>query len=215
MGRNIYGLVVVASLFLASGSGTADINRPSPYGLVPEPGVSSDRGTIFEVNAVVARTADPVYGRLFVSPYFISFYAEADAADGTTLTISGLPVEGEHHVYVGTYDDHRILAPADGGEITLPLGLTSPALVWIQPQPGTIVIGGGPGVDECASYGERTGDVCTLSTDITGNIELRGGTLDCSGHSISQPAAYAGSGIGILVPPGISGTVIEHCAVDR
>jgi len=196
-----------------TGKLTADIKHFSTYGLVPEPSITSDRGMRFEENGVVARTSDSVYGRLFVSPSFVSFYAEADATDSASLTISGLPTDGEHHVYVNTHDDHHFLYPADGGEITIPLELPNPTLVWIQPQPGTIIIGGGPGVDECTSYGERSGDICTLTMDVIGNIELRGGTLDCNSHSITQPAAYAGSGIGVLVPPSISGTVIENCTI--
>jgi len=49
--------------------------------------------------------------------------------------------------------------------------------------------------------------------DIWDEIELRGGILDCNGHSINPPAAYGGSGIGILIPSGTEGVVVRNCRV--
>jgi parallel beta-helix repeat protein len=211
--RGVWKILEGSSYDPATSSVSAPIKHFSIYGLVASPGTYSGRGTSFEVNGIAVRTGDSVHGRLLVAPAFVSFYAEMDASDETSVTITGLPTDGEHHVYVNSHDEHSLLAPSDGGEITLPLSLSGPSLVWIQPYPATIVIGGGPEVDECATYGVRTGDVCTLTMDIVGDVELRGGTLDCGGHSITQPAAYGGSGMGVLVPPNISGTVVENCTI--
>ena len=197
-----------------SGKIEALINHFSIYGLVPEPEMVSGKGTHFEANGVVADTDVSVYGRLLVSPTLVSFSAEKDEAVLVNLTLSGLPADEEHHVYVNTYGEHHVLSPGDGGAITVPLDLTTySALVWVQPEEGSIIIGGDD--DQCEfPIGQRTGDVCELLDDLENNIELFSGTLDCAGYSITLPAAQNGMGFGILIPPiGEDGIVVENCTI--
>lgn len=198
-----------------TGKLAAEIGHFSLYGVVSEPEMVSDRGTHFEANGVVADTDASVYGRMLISSMLATFYAEKDEEEDVNLTLSGLPTDGEHHVYVNSYDEHYLLTPSDGGVISVALDLTTyPALVWMQPVEGTITIGGGPDVDQCETYGTRVDDVCTLTTNIENNIRLLSGTLDCDEHSITLPAAQQGMGFGIYIPAtGEDGIVVENCTI--
>ncbi|MFH1434695.1 MAG: right-handed parallel beta-helix repeat-containing protein [Pseudomonadota bacterium] len=206
-----WSIIQASGVDPSTGKLTAQIEHFSIYGIVAEPELVSDRNSHFEANGVTARTNATVSGRLLVSSSFVSFYAELDADDAVDLTFSGLPTDAEHHIYVNSHEDHYVLGPSDGGIITIPLDLAHPALVWIQPGEGTIIIGGEK--DECETYGERAGGVCTLTMDLVADVELLAGTLDCNGHSITQPEAYGGMGIGVLIRPVTAGATVENCTI--
>lgn len=95
--------------------------------------------------------------------------------------------------------------------MTFSLDLREPAIIWFQSVPGTTFIGGSG--DECATVGVRVGDVCRLTSDVTGSVELVAGTLDCEGHAIRQAFADRGMGTGIFVGPNAAAPVIRNCTV--
>lgn len=196
----------------------APIRHFSTYGIVPEPRAVSATGTRFAANGVVVETSAPVLGRLFVSPTNVSFYAERDSAVVVAATFTGLPVDAEHHAYVNSYSEARLLRPEDGGRLRVDLDLSERIVVWVQPQPGTWRIAAPPmGGDECAAVGGlRTGDVCTLTRDVEGSVELASGVLDCAGHRIAQPPSppeAQQTGIGVFVGPNAVAPEVRRCAV--
>ncbi len=190
----------------------------SVFGIVPEPRAVSLTGTRFEANGVVVETSAAVVGRLFVWPTNVSFYAQRDAVGAVVATFSGLPVDADHFAYVSSYLDERVVSPADGGTLRVDLDLSDPAVVWVQPQPGTWRIASPPlAGDECAVLGGiRAGEVCTLTADVAGSIELASGTLDCAGHRIAQPPFAVDSqqtGIGVLVGANAVSPVVRRCVL--
>ncbi|MBI5488774.1 MAG: right-handed parallel beta-helix repeat-containing protein [Deltaproteobacteria bacterium] len=178
---------------------SAELRHLSPYGVVADPHEVSGVGRRFESNGVVAETTDEVFGRLFVSPAIVLLYVDGGAAASTNLTLSGLPADETHSLYVGSYEERREITPADAGTVTVVLDLSGPRMVWLQPHAGTVVIGGLG--DECASVGVRDGAVCTLTADIADDVAVvaSGEVLDCDGHSITPSPSANGQGIGINV----------------
>ncbi|MDI7268640.1 MAG: NosD domain-containing protein, partial [Myxococcota bacterium] len=184
----------------------------SIYGLVPEPRIAAGIGTRLEANGITVEATASVYGRLVVSAYSLSLYVERDATDAVSVTFTGPPTDAENYAYVRSYAEERVLTPADGGTMTFSLDLREPAIIWFQPVPGTTFIGGAG--DECVPpVGVRVGDVCRLTSDVIGSVELVAGTLDCDGHAIRQALTDRGMGTGIFVGPNATTPVIRNCTI--
>ena len=190
---------------------SASLRHFSTYGLVPEPRVTTGVGTRLEANGITVDVSAPVYGRLVVSAYSLSLYLEREATDDVSVTFTGLPVDEDNYAYVRSYADERVLTPADAGTMTFAVDLREPAIIWFQPVPSTTFIGGS--ADECATVGVRVGDVCRLTSDVTGSVELVTGTLDCDRHVIRQAFADRGMGTGIFVGPNAAAPVIRDCTI--
>ncbi|MBI4917342.1 MAG: right-handed parallel beta-helix repeat-containing protein [Acidobacteria bacterium] len=202
---------------------SAQLRHLSPYGLVADPREVSGVGRRLEANGIVAETTDEVYARLFVSPTIVTLYVDGGAAGTTQLTLSGLPTDEDHVLYVDDHDGMRTIGPADGGSVTVDLDRTEPHLLWLQQQPSTVQIGGP--YDACATIGSWTDPTtCTLSTDVADNVVIAqsGVTLDCDGHSITPPLkpppslgeVLADQGAGILISK-IHDVGVRECHVGR
>ena len=202
---------------------SAQLRHLSPYGLVADPREVSGVGRRLEANGIVAETTDEVYARLFVSPTIVTLYVDGGAAGTTQLTLSGLPTDENHVMYVDGHEDMRTVGPADGGSVTVDLDRAEPHLLWLQEQASTVLIGGP--YDGCAAVGSWTNPTtCTLSTDVADNVVIAqsGVTLDCDGHSITPPnkpppavgEVLADQGAGILISK-IHDVVVRECHVGR
>ncbi|MBI5487114.1 MAG: right-handed parallel beta-helix repeat-containing protein [Deltaproteobacteria bacterium] len=187
---------------------SAQLRHLSPYGLVADPREVSGVGRRLEANGIVVETTDDVYARLFVSPTIVTFYVDGGAAGTTQLTLSGLPTDEDHVLYVDDHDDMRTIGPADGGSVTVDLDRSEPHQLWLQEHASTVLIGG-PN-DACATVGSWTDPTtCTLTADVADNVVIAqsGVTLDCDGHSITPPVkpppamgeVLADQGAGILI----------------
>ncbi|MDI7268430.1 MAG: right-handed parallel beta-helix repeat-containing protein [Myxococcota bacterium] len=204
------------------GKVSARLAHLSPYGLVADPREVSGVGRRWEANGVVAETDREVYIRLFVSPTMVSIYVDGGRSSSATLTLSGLPADSTHVLAIDGYRETRAITPADRGEVRLPLDLSSPRLLWLQPRAGTVTIGGSD--DECPTVGVRSGSTCTLTTDVEDHVVIaeNGQTLDCAGHAIVPPLAppedggyqLVGAGPGILVSE-LADVTVTRCNVGR
>ena len=183
---------------------SAQIRHLSPYGLVADPREVTGVGRTLESNGIVAVTADDVYGRLFVSSTIVTLYIDGGTVRSTRLTLSGLPTDESHVLYVDGIADMRTIVPADGGTVTVDLDLSSPRLLWLQEVASTVIIGGPD--DECATVGTWTdATTCTLTMDVMDNLVVAqaGVTLDCDGHQITPPQKP---------PPAISEILVDQSA---
>jgi hypothetical protein len=202
---------------------SAQLRHLSPYGIVADPREVSGVGRRLEANGIVAETTDEVYARLFVSPTIVTLYVDGGAAGTTQLTLSGLPTDEDHVLYVDDHDGMRTITPADGGTVTVDLDRAEPHQLWLQEHASTVVIGGPS--DACATVGIWTDPTtCTLSADVADNVVIAqsGVTLDCDGHSIIPPLkpppavgeVLAAQGAGILISK-IHDVVVRECHVGR
>jgi len=171
----------------------------SIYGLVPDPKEVDGRGMLWDANGVSLTTNVEHFARLSVSPTAISVFLSGEQSGSVEVGLSGLPTQGTHHLYVDSLGGHRLVTPADGGQVVLTLDRARPHYVWIQPSPGTVHIGGGG--DQCVTVGAWAGNVCTLTTDIVGGVSIEAPdvVLDCAGHRIAQEYGDRRMGVGVLV----------------
>ncbi len=188
----------------------------STYGIVADPREVSGRGVRWEANGITVVSSEEMFGRLYVSPTAVSLFVGGEAAGPVAISFGGLPTDGEHQMYVDGYSVHRVVRPADGGTVSLTVDGTVPHYLWLQPRPGTTVIGGPR--DQCPTVGVRVGDACTLTSDIVGavTIEAPDQVLDCAGRRIRQTHADRGTGIGIFAGAfarPLDGIRIRNCVV--
>ena len=157
----------------------------SIYGLVPDPKEVDGRGLIWEANGVSLTANAEHFARLSVSPLSITAFvsAESGTPGAVNLTLSGLPTQGEHHLYADGLEDHRLVTPADMGSVSLTLDRSRAHYLWLQPSPGTVHIGGI--FDACTSVGYWEGPRCRLTGDVIGGVSIDAPDveLDCDGHS--------------------------------
>ena len=173
----------------------------SIYGLVPDPKEVDGRGVLWQANGVEVKTNAVHFVRLSVSPLSINIFLSAESRSPTQvdLALFGLPLQGEHYLYVDGLEDPRLVTPADAGSVILTLDRAQSHYLWLQPTPGTVHIGGM--FDQCASVGAWTGNVCRLTSDVVGGVSIdqTGIELDCDAHRVSQSYADRGTGTGILI----------------
>ncbi|MDI7267907.1 MAG: right-handed parallel beta-helix repeat-containing protein [Myxococcota bacterium] len=171
----------------------------STYGIVADPREVSGRGVRWEANGITVVSSEEMFARLYVSPTGVGLFVGGEVAGPVAIAFAGLPTDAEHQMYVDGYSVHRVVRPADGGTVSLTVDGTVPHYFWLQPRPGTTVIGGPR--DQCPTVGVRVGDTCTLTSDVLGSVTIEDANqvLDCAGHRIRQPFADRGTGIGILV----------------
>jgi hypothetical protein len=171
----------------------------STYGVVPDPREVDGRGTRWEANGVVVQSSREMFGRLFVSPTAVSMFVEPGGVPSVSLDFAGLPTDEANHLYVDDYSTHIIVEPSAGGVARVSVDGSEPHYLWLQPSPGTVLIGGP--ADGCAAVGVRTGDTCTLTTDVFDGVSIEAArqVLDCAGHRIRQAPVKGGTSIGILV----------------
>jgi hypothetical protein len=178
------------------GAVRGEVEHFSTYGVVPDPAELNEVGTLFEVNGISILASEDVYMRLSVTPELVTASLSEKPGSTVVLTLDGLPSEGTHYIYVNDHDDVR---PVSGTTTTIALALDEPQFFWIQPFLSTVHIGGPS--DECSTVGLREGNVCTLTTDIIGEVSIDADDqiLDCADHYIMQDASWPGTGLGILV----------------
>ncbi len=192
----------------------------STYGLVPEAQESSGRGRSWAANGVVAEVDVETFGRLAVSPTIASLFVGSAGRSRLALTMTGLPTDAEHLLYVDSYATSVRVVPGDAGRVDVELDGTRAHFLWLQPRPGTLHIGGAG--DECAAVGVRDGDLCTLTGDVSGGISIDAPRqiLDCAGHRVLQNLDDRGYGVGILVAglgrrdePAIEDVTVRNCTI--
>ena len=205
------------------GSAVAKLEHFSTYGLVPLADDTSGVGRHLELNGVVVDTSADVFARLSVAPTIVTLSLGRGGDAPVDVTVSGLPTDSDQYVFLGSYQESRVVRPSDGGRVTVTTTLDEAKFLWVQPGPATILISSDELKDQCAAVGVRVGDTCTLTSDVVGSVEIEGPdqTLDCDGHSIKQDSLKAGSGCGIVAgapwsPIGTSppvNTTVRDCVV--
>jgi hypothetical protein len=195
----------------------------STYGIVPIASEGSGVGTHLAVNGVVLETSEEVFARLAVAPTIVTLSLARGDDRPVEVTLSGLPDDEDQYLYLGSYQDWRVIHPGDGGTATVTTVLDEPRVLWVQPTRGTVVISSDPAVpDQCeAARGVREGGTCTFTDDVEGPVEIvgPGQTLDCAGHTITRVGDSGAVGIVLGMPwndappSAPSDTTVRNCVV--
>jgi len=155
----------------------------------------------------------------------VALLVAADGPGTTTVTFElggllpnrevyagGLLPNREVYAYVGSYDAMRSRISSGSGDVTFELEVRpEPTLVLFRSDRNTLGIEDDGGA--CSSVGEwnRSTRVCTLTQDISDEVELRAAniTLDCDGHRVSQP----GLGPTLTVAQRVNGRAVTDVVV--
>jgi len=187
----------------------------SIYGLVAPPAEVSARGSQWHANGVTLTASAPVYSRLYVSPQAIFLYVNNATPNTVDLNLSGLPTDDTYQLYSDRQGPLHTLAASDTQLATHVAG-ESELFMWLQRSVTTYTLGGQN--DECHLIGVREGEICTLTGNVSGRIQIveSNQILDCDGHAITQEAQSHGEGIAILVPgPAQSSPTIKNISIER
>jgi len=148
-------------------------------------------------------------------PNVITMRLEASAsATSTQLTITGLMPDTVYFKYEDTY---RNLVPftSDGnGTYTYTQDISEPHIVFVQTERSTKFITDGATGGDCASMGtwDPATLTCTLTTDLSGTIEIDSDGITLDGAGYTTKGSYAVSGVYLN---GRTGVTIKNLVIEN
>jgi parallel beta-helix repeat protein len=203
--KRTYGIYGIVLLSLLAGIRLVSAQElPSGETQIPQmPGSIEGNGTHFEItdsgylNVTLDSTAE-IQLRLESIPRAVILHVKsASGAASTCITLGGFPASTIFYKYEDDYHNKEVITTDASGRYTYEQDISTPHLVFIQPDKSTIYFTADGLRDE---LGESVGTwdpvekIATLTQDLAETIQIQsdGVTLDGGGHTITGTGLMSG-----------------------
>ena len=222
--KKMLAITILLTLFLFAFASPQTVIAQEP--VAPgNPGVIAGIGTHFEATdsqyltftldstALIDLVLEPTAEMVFMH------VADGDGAPSTAITLRGLPVQKEYHLYTDGMENHQVFVTDANGAFTFSLDLSAMRTVFVLPIPSTKFIYNSPTGGDCTTIGtwDAATKTCTLNRNVTETIQLGKDanlapvTLNGNGFAVSA----RGVGLGVVIPNGMVGAAVKNLKLNN
>lgn len=178
------------------------------------PGTIEGTGTYFEVTDseyldIAMASSQPVHVRLESVPQMVVMHIEAaEGASSTLITLTGLAPATTYYKYQDDYHNEGAFTTDAGGNYSFSQDLTTPHLVFIQPQAGTKYIPS----DTSIGTWDAVNRIYTLTTNVSETIQIDEDNLTFDGAGYTVTGDYSAFGVYLSARAGVT---IKNLSVEK